>query len=218
MKKTASKIITALALAAPLLWHAPANATGDAGLYDAPLPDGAAFVRLICAKESQLTFAVGQSTLGKCSGPEVKSYKVVLYGNYQARAGAEQFGVNVEAGKYYSLALRPGGKLSWYEDNVSPDVTKASLHFYNVSAAPSASLVVPAHGVDVFKDITAEAAAARTMNALSVALAVNVDGKQVAESASHAFSRGQATAIAFVGSGTADDAYRLLVKDHEIER
>ncbi|MEM1078158.1 MAG: alginate O-acetyltransferase AlgF [Pseudomonadota bacterium] len=142
------------ALGAILTSAAPALAA-DNTLYDAPPPEDAAFLRWIEP------------------GPAPEIYGIAALGAegdvfHPVSAAATQ---GARAGVFYTAARDATGALVVIEEPARPDRTKVQLTLVNLSGVP-ARLEVVGQDMVVVDDTATEAAAARAVNPVAVALSV----------------------------------------------
>lgn len=152
----------------------------DQQLYDAAPPADAAFVRVINASPAgEITASMSDAKFGKVAYPGISPYMVVKQGNQTLKTSTNAKSINLEAGKYYTLAIGQDGAITTLTDSGITEPSKAYVYFYNFSDAPTASLQAVKQKVDIVSDVTAGTSKERTMNALEVDMAIMAEGKTI---------------------------------------
>ena len=145
----------------------------DAGLYAAPPPPDAAFVRVLNADTSaDAAVSVAGVTLSAAAGA-LSAYSFVTKGDYAATVPGGSLNVSFAPQKFYTILLNPAGQNTVIEDSPVTNPVHAGLYFYNLSAAPLAlEAKVGTTQAAVFKDVAPGKSASREVNAFDVAFAV----------------------------------------------
>lgn len=198
-------------LAAPL-----ARADADQQLYDPAPPADAAFVRILNANPAgEVNATMGDATFGNLAYPGLSPYMVVKQGEQTLKAGGTQETMNVEAGKYYTLAVAADGKVVTLRDAIIEQPSKAYVYFYNFSDATKASLRATKQNVDIVGDVEANSGKHREMNALTLPMAITADGKTVQEFPAVALKRRSGISFLLAGKG---DAKKAMQIENKIQR
>jgi Alginate O-acetyl transferase AlgF len=145
-------------LLAILLHIAGVNAAlaGDDGLYDAPPPTDAAFVRILNAKTSgeMQSVMIGEQVL-EAASRSISPYVIIKVSD---PALATVLGSQPKAGSYYTIAVSDslmGSKV--FDDESLSDPAKSRLFFYNLTDKTDVELYVPAVKTTAIKPIGANA-------------------------------------------------------------
>jgi alginate O-acetyltransferase complex protein AlgF len=198
-------------LAAPV-----AMADADQQLYDPAPPADAAFVRVLNANPSgEISATIGDARFGNVAYPGLSPYMVVKQGEQTLKAGSASETINVEAGKYYTLAVAPDGKVVTLKDAIIEQPSKAYVYFYNFSDAAKASLRATKQNMDIAGDVAPNRSMHREMNALTLAMAITADGKTVQTFPSVALKRRSGTSFVLAGTG---DAKKAVWIENKIQR
>jgi alginate O-acetyltransferase complex protein AlgF len=188
----------------------------DQELYDPAPPSDAAFVRVLNGGSSgDVTPTVGDAKYGKVAAPGISAYRVVKQGAQRMKAGEKTESIQVEAGKYYTLALSAEGNVTMLSDAIIEQPSKAYVYFYNFSDAPKASLRATKQNVDVVGDVVANTGNHREMNALTVDLAVVADGKTIKDFPGVVLKRRSGVSFLLTGTG---DAKQAAMIENNIQR
>lgn len=199
-----------------LLAGSPVLADADSQLYDPAPPADAAFVRVLNANPSgEVAASLGDAKFGKVAYPGLSPYMVVKQGEQKLEAGSANQSMKVEAGKYYTLAITADGKVATLNDALIEQPSKAYVYFYNFSDAPKASLRATKQNVDIVGDVASGAGKHREMNALTVDMAVTVDGKPVETFPAVALKRRSGVSFLLTGTGDAKKAVKI---ENKIQR
>ena len=211
MSRTLSRLfgLSLLLLSAPVL-------ADDAQLYDPAPPADAAFVRVLNANPSgEISATMGDANFGKVAYPGLSPYMVVKQGDQALKAGSASETVKVEAGKYYTMALGADGKVATLSDAIIEQPSKAYVYFYNFSDAAKASLRAVKQNVDIVADVPIAQAKHREMNALTVDMAVTVDGTTIQDFPAVSLKRRSGVSFLLAGTGDAKKAVKI---ENKIQR
>jgi hypothetical protein len=174
MNTTRNSKLLALTLMAGLA--SPAMA-GEGGLYDAPPPADAAFVRVLNAGESgNLELSVADAAFSVGAGA-LSPYEFVTKGSYDATWASSKLPLSVDAQKYYTIIVPADGAApTLVEDQALANPARAGLYFYNATGK-SLQLDAKVNGKQaaIFKDVAPGATAFREVNPFEVAFII-VDG------------------------------------------
>lgn len=190
----AHKLLLGLALAG-VVGHSAFAAEG--GLYDAPPPADAAFVRVLNAGEAggvelavaDAAFSVGANT--------VSPYEFVTRGSYDATWASSKLALSVEAQKYYTIIIpADGSEPKVVEDAALANPARAGLYFYNATDKPlQLDAKVNGKQAAIFKDVAPGATAFREVNPFEVAFIVVDGGTPAFELPATAMVRQQGTSV-----------------------
>jgi len=183
----------------------------DAGLYAAPPPPDAAFVRLLNADTSaDATLNVAGVTLSAAAGG-LSAYSFVTKGDYAAAIPGGSLTVSFAPQKFYTVLLNPAGQNSVIEDNPVTNPVHAGLYFYNLSAAPLAlEATVGKTQAAVFKDVAPGQAAWREVNAFDVTFAVSNGGEASVALPAISLVRQQGVSIVALQQGDKLTAFQVV--------
>jgi alginate O-acetyltransferase complex protein AlgF len=200
--------IAALAIVAGLT--TPTFAAGDAGLYAAPPPPDAAYVRILNADISNAANVTLGSVIFSVPASGLSAYSFVTKGDYQAALPGGTLPVSFVAQKFYTLVLDPGAGATpgtLIEDAPVANPVHAGLYFYNVSGTPlGLSAKVGGKQAAVFTDIAPANSASREVNAFEVAFLVT-GGKSDVELPPVVMARQQGVSIVALDSGDGISAF-----------
>lgn len=189
-------------LAAPL---APTVAWGqDAGLYDAPIPADAGFLRVIASDgRPNAALAVGDRTL--TTGAEGASpYAIFKQGAYPV--GASGRDVTVEPGSFTTLVLQPEGGFTVLSDAPLASPKASGIHVYNLSALPDVTLFAPEFQRAVVENVAAGTTQGRAFGEGALVLEVRAGDRSIATFPKHAIRRREAISVIVTGSAAAPHA------------
>lgn len=171
-----------LTLAAAILaWAAPVWAD-DSALYDPAPPPNSAFVRVIDARgKGEMQASVGEVavTVPK-SG--ISPYIVVPAGEQPVALSTDAGKVTLAAGKYYTIAFFVAGspEPKLIEDELLTNPAKSGVYVYNFSDAATIALFAPQPKANVIGDLAPGLSAFRSVNAVTVDLALLAGSETVA--------------------------------------
>jgi alginate O-acetyltransferase complex protein AlgF len=187
---------------------AAAEAAGDEALYDPAPPPNSAFVRVIDARgQGNLQVTVGQAGI-TVPATGVSAYVVVPAGEQDVVLSTETSKITFAAGKYYTIALYVGGntKPTLLEDEILTNPAKSGIYVYNFSDAPSVKLFAPKPKVAVVDDLKPGLSAFKSVNAVTVDLALMEGDKTLADFSQLALKRRTGLTFVVFGSGDAKKA------------
>lgn len=141
-------------------------AAQDEGLYAPAPPADAAFVRVLNAGTGAVTPTLGETAFGEIAAGTVSPYRVVLQGSAELAAGSIGSTFEVEAGRFYTVALTDEAAL--LEDPTLQNRAQALLLLYNLSAEP-AELKTADGATDVIPAVAPGAVGSIEVNAIAVA-------------------------------------------------
>ncbi len=180
---------TAFAL---VLLAVPANAAGiDDGLYAPPPPADAAFVRYL----GDDAIALGGVKL------EGQKYQLVKQGAYTLSRHNEVAGLQVDAGKRYTLSAYTG--LHLLQDPQLENRSRSMLVLYNFTDKPALDLVTADGKLSIINGVGANMNGSRVVQPLQVDLAIAANGSQIAKIEPIALERGGSYSLIATGSGDA---------------
>lgn len=187
----------------------PAQAADDTALYDPAPPADSAFVRIINASGATADVTVGGASYSGVTAPGISSYRIIPQGEQEVKAGDFSKKLTITAGKYYSLALteKDGKKdLASIEDAIIKNPAKAMIYFYNLSDAPTSALHAVKQKADIIADIKPGTSGSREVNALTIDVAVNAEGKEIKGFPGVELKRRTGVSFLLSGSGTGKEA------------
>jgi alginate O-acetyltransferase complex protein AlgF len=176
----------------------------EEGLYAPAPPADAAFVRIIHASPggAAVSASVGDTIYGEVSFAEVSPYRVVLQGSRTFTAGDFTQDLEVQAGKFYSLAVTPNGVVV-LEDASSSNRAKALLILYNLSDIPMVDLKTADGKTEVFSGVTPGTETSVEVNGITVDLAVLGEDNVLQEFPGVQLERGAAYSAIVLGGADA---------------
>lgn len=186
-----------------------AEAAGaDDALYDPAPPPNSAFVRVIDARgEGNLQVTVGDAAVTvPASG--VSPYVVVPQGEQDVALSTQSGKVTLAAGKYYTIALYVGGSTEpkLIEDEILTNPAKSGIYVYNFSDAPTVKLYAPKPKVAVVDNLKPGVSAFKSVNAVTVDLALMEGDKTLADFDQLALKRRTGLTFVVFGAGEAKKA------------
>lgn len=158
---------------------------------------------------------VGDAKYSSVAYPGVSSYMVVKQGSQPLKLGGVSENIKVDAGKYYTLAVTPAGKVVTLDDAIIEQPNKAYVYFYNFSDAAKASLFAPQHKADIVADVAAGSSKFREVNALTVDMDVKANGEKVDSFPGVELKRRTGTSFVLVGTKGKLQAIKV---DNNIQR
>jgi hypothetical protein len=183
----------------------------DAGLYDAPIPADAGFVRLVAADgRAGATLDVGDRTL-TTAADGVSPYSIFKTGRY----AAGETEIAVAPGSFTTLAVRADGSLAVLADEPLASPKASGIHVYNLSALPSVTLFAPEFGRAVVEDVAAGTTRGRAFGEGSLVLEVRAGDRVVATFPKRAINRRQAVSVIVTGPA---EAPRAVLLDNTVVR
>jgi alginate O-acetyltransferase complex protein AlgF len=172
------------------------------GLYAPAPPADAAFVRVLHASPdvAPLAVTIGTANFGEVSFAQASLYRVVTQGTASLSAGDISQDLEVVAGKFYTVALTPGGVLT-LEDASSSNRAKALLSLYNLSDLPLVDLKTADGKTEVLMGVATGTQKSIEVNGITVDLAVLADGAELQSFPGVSLERGAAySALVLPGS------------------
>jgi alginate O-acetyltransferase complex protein AlgF len=133
---------------------------------------------------------------------QVSPYRVVPQGARTLVAGDVSQEIEVQAGKFYSLAITPGGVVV-LEDASSSNRAKALLLLYNFSDIPTIDLKTADGKTEVFSGVAPGTETSVEVNGITVDLAVSSEGKVLQEFPGVQLERGAAYSAFVLGTASA---------------
>jgi alginate O-acetyltransferase complex protein AlgF len=195
MNHSIKRLLATFALTAGLA-TAPVFA-GEGGLYDAPPPPDAAFVRVLNAGTGgDLEVSVADTSFSVGAGA-LSPYEFVTKGSYEAAWASTKLPVSVEAQKFYTIIVPSDGtEPKLVEDAALANPARAGLYFYNATTKPlQLDAKVNGKQAAIFEDVAPGETAFREVNPFEVAFIV-VDGDAPAfELPATAMVRQQGTSV-----------------------
>ena len=170
-----SRMMATLALGSGLL-AAPVLA-GEAGLYDAPPPPDAAYLRVLNAGSGgSLALTVADAAFDVGAGA-LSPYEFVTNGSYDATLASSTLALSLQAQKYYTIIVPADGSApTVVEDAPLANPARAGLYFYNATSKPlQLDAKVNGKQAAIFKDVAPGETKFREVNPFEVAFIV-VDG------------------------------------------
>lgn len=170
-----SRMMATLALGSGLL-AAPVLA-GEAGLYDAPPPPDAAYLRVLNAGSGgSLSLTVADAAFDVGAGA-LSPYEFVTNGSYDATLASSTLALSLQAQKYYTIIVPADGSApTVVEDAPLANPARAGLYFYNATSKPlQLDAKVNGKQAAIFKDVAPGETKFREVNPFEVAFIV-VDG------------------------------------------
>lgn len=170
-----SRMMATLALGSSLL-AAPVLA-GEAGLYDAPPPPDAAYLRVLNAGSGgSLSLTVADAAFDVGAGA-LSPYEFVTNGSYDATLASSTLALSLQAQKYYTIIVPADGSApTVVEDAPLANPARAGLYFYNATSKPlQLDAKVNGKQAAIFKDVAPGETKFREVNPFEVAFIV-VDG------------------------------------------
>jgi alginate O-acetyltransferase complex protein AlgF len=188
-----------------------AEAAGDEALYDPAPPPDSAFVRVIDARgQGNLQVTVGDEAIA-VPATGVSPYVVIPQGEEDVALSTSTSKVTLAAGKYYTIALFVGGATepTLLEDEILANPAKSGIYVYNFSDAPSITLYAPKPKVAVVDNLKPGTSAFKSVNAVTVDLALMSGDKVVAQFDQLGLKR--RTGVTFVAFGAGDAKKGVMV-------
>jgi hypothetical protein len=214
VRACATLCLAALCLAGPSLVATSAAVAQDAGLYDAPIPADAGFVRVI-ARDGRAGAALQIDERGLTPGADgVSPYAIFKAGRYPAGAGGPE--VTVAPGSFTTLVVGADGRLDVLADEPLASPKASGIHVYNLSALPSVTLFAPEFGRAVVEDVAAGTTKGRAFGEGALVLEVRAGDRSLATFPKRGISRRQAVSV--IVTGTAEAPRAVLVDNTVVRR
>jgi Alginate O-acetyl transferase AlgF len=167
-----------LTLAALLLLISVPALAGDDGLYAAPPPPDATFIRVLNGTEDTAPLSLAMQTAAvKVQMHQVSPYTMLKAGDLVVKGLPTDIPVSLKAGGYYTLAVKIGGASKLFIDTPPEDPAKSRVYFYNLTDQASVDLFVPAASKNAISGVMSD-------EATSVELKAPLQIDMVAKSAS----------------------------------
>ena len=202
-------ILKTLVAAAVALLAVPASAQ-EAGLYAAPPPPDAAFVRVLNT-DTATEAAVSVGAVSFLASPAgLSPYSFVTRGTYEASVPGGSLTINLEAQKFYTILLSASGN-AVIEDAPIANPVHAGLYFYNTTGtALGLDAKINGKQASVFPDVAPGGTASREVNAFEVSF-VLADGSATAfELPAIAMQRQQGVSVVAIQNGDAITAFQTV--------
>lgn len=213
MKKVITMSATLKALAAALaillLAALPVRAQ-DAGLYAAPPPPDAAFVRVLNT-DTATEAAVSIGTMSFLVPPAgLSPYSFVTRGKYDASIPSGAVALNLEAQKFYTILLSVDGN-AVLEDPPIVNPVHAGLYFYNATGTPL-DLQAKINGKQavVFSAVASGGTASREVNAFEVSFVLTNGSVTAFELPAIAMQRQQGVSVVAIKNGADITAFQTV--------
>ncbi len=212
-----ARTFTALLLAACALGlvgtaiPSPARAQ-DAGLYDAPIPADAGFVRVVAADgRAGATVVIDERTLAT-GADGVSPYAIFKAGRYPA--GTTELAL--APGSFTTLVVGADGRLVALADEPLASPKASGIHVYNLSVLPAVTLFAPEFGRAVVEDVAPGTTKGRAFGEGALVLEVRAGDRSIATFPKRAISRRQAVSV--IVTGTAEAPRAVLVDNTVVRR
>jgi Alginate O-acetyl transferase AlgF len=202
-------IFKGVIIAAGIAATATTGLAADDGLYDAPPPPDAAFIRVLNGATDTSPVALDvQGQELKVLNHKVSSYAMVKAGETSAKGLAVEQVLILKPGSFYTLAITNSGSTKLFEDTPPDDPAKSRLYFYNLSDKPSVDLFVPAASKNALHGLAADSTASVELKApLQLDMEAKSDTDVLAKFDAVALKRRSTVTIAVFG---ADGSYSGL--------
>jgi Alginate O-acetyl transferase AlgF len=181
-------------------WSVVANAQ-DAGLYEAPPPDGTSYVRFLNRSKLQSPVVKLSGVAYAQTAAVISDYNYVKEGDFNIEFNADKMSTAFQAGRFYTVVIGNGANnlkpIDVIEDKgLSDPSSHSGLYFYNYTTQP-VDLQVNVNGKSgpVFKAVNPGASQFKEVKPFQVAFDVVADGKVVASISEKTFVRGNAISI-----------------------
>lgn len=209
----AALCLAGLCLAAPVLVAVTPAVAQDAGLYDAPIPADAGFLRVIARDGAAGTEVQVDERVLTTDAEGVSPYAIFKAGRYPvANGGAE---VTVAAGTFTTLVVGADGRFEALADEPLASPKASGIHVYNLSALPAVTLFAPEFGRAVVEDVTPGTTKGRAFGEGALVLEVRAGDRSVATFPKRGISRRQAVSVIVTGSA---EAPRAVLVDNTVVR
>ncbi len=206
-----STVLATIVLSSGLAAAVPVFA-GEGGLYDAPPPPDAAYVRVLNAGEAgslDVTVANAAYTVGAGA---LSPYEFVTKGSYDASWASTKLPLSVEAQKYYTIIVPGDGtEAKVVEDAPLANPARAGLYFYNATEKPlQLDAKVNGKQAAIFEDVAPGETAFREVNPFEVAFIVVDGGTPAVELPATAMVRQQGTSVVAMSAAGAVKAIQSV--------
>ncbi len=180
----------------------------EAGLYDAPPPEGTSYVRFLNRSKLQAPVVKLSGVAYAQTAAVLSAYNYVKEGTIDVEFNTQKLSMPIVAGRFYTIVigdvvadLKP---IAVLEDKALVDASSHSgLYFYNYSGQPvDLNANVNGKSGPVFKAIASGATEFKEVKPFDVAFDVIVSGKTVASIPQKSFVRG--SGISIVVTSTSD--------------
>lgn len=186
-------------------------AAQDAGLYDAPIPADAGFVRILAGDgRAGATVQIEDRTL-TTGADGVSPYLIFKAGRYPA--GETE--IAVAAGSFTTLVLGVDGRLQTLADEPLASPKASGIHVYNLSALPAVTLFAPEFGRAVVEDVAAGTTKGRAFGEGALVLEVRAGDRSLAAFPKRSINRRQAVSVIVTGPA---EAPRAVLVDNTVVR
>lgn len=203
--------IAALALGVVAIAIPAPTRAQDAGLYDAPIPADAGFIRIVAADgRAGATVEIDDRTLAT-GGDGVSPYAIFKAGRYPA-GGTE---LSVAAGSFTTLVLGADERLSVLSDEPLASPKASGIHVYNLSPLPSVTLFAPEFGRAVVEDVASGTTKGRAFGEGALVLELRAGDRSLATFPKRGINRRQAVSVIVTGSA---EAPRAVLVDNTVVR
>jgi hypothetical protein len=156
-----------LALATLSLTLAGPAFSQEGGLYAAPPPPDAAFVRVLNGTNKAIATELGGIAFA-VQPQTISPYSIVTRGDYTAN-GDIVLSAKVEAQHFYTILVGPDGQGALLTDEPLANPARAGLYFYNATGAPlDLAATVGGKQAKVFEAVAPGMQAFREVNAFDV--------------------------------------------------
>ncbi len=204
--------LAALALGVVAIAIPVASRAQDAGLYDAPIPADAGFIRVVAADgRAGATVEIDDRMLAT-GADGVSPYAIFKAGRYPA-GGTE---LAVAAGSFTTLVLGAEGRLAVLSDEPLASPKASGIHVYNLSAVPAVTLFAPEFGRTVVEDVASGTTKGRAFGEGALVLEVRAGDRSIATFPKRGINRRQAVSV--IVTGTAEAPRAVLVDNTVVRR
>jgi Alginate O-acetyl transferase AlgF len=175
---------------------------GDDGLYDAPPPPDAAFIRVLNGTEDPTPLALAmQNADVKVQAHQVSPYAMLKAGDVVVKGMSTDIPLSLNAGGYYTLAIANAAASKLFADTPPEDPAKSRIYFYNLSDRENVDLFVPVAAKNAIDDVSPQGAASVELKApLQIDMVAKSDSGELAHFDAVALKRRSTLTIAVFGS------------------
>jgi hypothetical protein len=179
----------------------------EAGLYEAPPPEGTSYVRFLNRSKLQEPVVKLSGTAYSIGSKVLTDYSYIKEGSYDADFNTKMLTLALVAGKFYTVIVgdesATAKPIAVVEDKVISDTTHAGLYFYNYTDQPL-DLVANVNGKSgaVFKGTASTSVEFKEVKPFEVAFDVQAEGKTVGSVPQVSFPRGSGVSIVVTKSDT----------------
>jgi hypothetical protein len=184
----------------------------EAGLYDAPPPEGTSYVRFLNRSKLQAPVVKLSGVPYAQSATVLSTYSYVKEGTIDVEFNTEKLSASIVAGKFYTIVVGDAAgnlkPIAVLEDKALADASSHSgLYFYNYANEP-VDLQANVNGKSgaVFKAVAPGGMEFKEVNPFDVAFDVVIAGKTVVSISQKSFVRGSGISIVVTKSGDATSA------------